>query len=387
MSLEGYVHLSCGSPVQRTGLRSGGERTAVARGVRGSALLGSRRPGAGATGDDRVSASSAATPGALARSARTSDGFPADGRASGEAVSSARVVASPSTTRARPERTSLPSSALEAVSTRSSVVLLETHQSLDHQRLWADLLSSEAMAFNLFGGFADDLEARRPRRPCIGGRKRAAWCSDVRFAHSPGRLDPAYLGSLRAFDVAFVLDLGDGTQGVVGVDVKYHEWLKPETPKPSNLWRYLEVAERSGAFGPGAVDALKGKTGLCVMWLEHLLLLSMLQHASGTWTWGHYVIVHPAGNTDFEEACSALPSAPRRPGDLLVRDTSRSSWRPTSSRYRPPQPCAIGTYPTETGSSQVIRLSEPSVLSLERPYVSDSCQIRVTTVGASRRMR
>jgi hypothetical protein len=187
------------------------------------------------------------------------------------------------------------------VRTRSSIV--ETHQSLDHQRLWADLLSSEAMAFNLFGGFADDLR--------LADRAvRASWpeargmVSDVRFAHSPGRLDPAYLGSLRAFDVAFLLDLDDGTQGIVGVDVKYHEWLKPETPKPSNLWRYLEVAERSGAFRPGAVDELKGRSGFCEMWLEHLLLLSMLQHASGTWTWGRYVIVHPAGNPDFEEACT-----------------------------------------------------------------------------------
>ena len=63
---------------------------------------------------------------------------------------------------------------------------------------------------------------------------------------------------------------------------KYHEWGKPETPKPSNLPRNREVAERSGAFAPGAVDVLKGKTDLAVMWLEHLLLLSMLQHASGS---------------------------------------------------------------------------------------------------------
>jgi hypothetical protein len=40
------------------------------------------------------------------------------------------------------------------------------------------------------------------------------------------------------------------------------------------------------------------------MWLEHLLLLSMLQHPSGAWSWGHYVVVHPAGNTDFAEACA-----------------------------------------------------------------------------------
>jgi hypothetical protein len=40
------------------------------------------------------------------------------------------------------------------------------------------------------------------------------------------------------------------------------------------------------------------------MWLEHLLLLSMLQHMSGTWKWGRYVVVHPAGNTDFADACN-----------------------------------------------------------------------------------
>lgn len=195
----------------------------------------------------------------------------------------------------------LTAGALDAARARTSFI--EPHQSFDHQRLWADLLSSAAMAFNLFGGFAEDLR--------LADRAvRASWPDargmvvDVRFAHSPGRLDPGYLGSLRAFDVAFLLDLGDGTQGIVGVDVKYHEWLKPETPRPDNLWRYLEVAERSGAFRPGAVDEVKGKSGLCEMWLEHLLLLSMLQHASGPWAWGRYVVVHPAGNTDFEEACS-----------------------------------------------------------------------------------
>jgi hypothetical protein len=142
--------------------------------------------------------------------------------------------------------------------------------------------------------------------------------SDVRFAHSPGRLDPAYLGSLRAFDVAFLLDLGDGTQGIVGVDVKYHEWLKPEIPKPSNLWRYLEVAKRSGAFRRGAVDEVKGRSGLCEMWLEHLLLLSMLQHASGMWGLGRYVVLHPAGNADFAEACSRYRA-------LLVEQATFSS--------------------------------------------------------------
>jgi hypothetical protein len=191
--------------------------------------------------------------------------------------------------------------ALEAARARTSVS--EPHQTLDHQRLWADLLWSPALAFNLFGDLAADLG--------LADRALHTWWPDapgtvceVRFAHSPGRLDPAYLGSLRAFDAAFVLDLGDGKQGIVGINVKYHERAKSEIPKPSNLGRYLEVADRSGAFGPGATDAVKGRSDLAVMWLEHLLLLSMLQHASGTWSWGRYVVVHPFGNADVTEVCA-----------------------------------------------------------------------------------
>jgi hypothetical protein len=194
----------------------------------------------------------------------------------------------------------LTAGALDAVRARISVT--EPHQSLDHQRLWADLLWSPALAFNLFGDLAADVP--------IADRAIHTWwpdtpgvVCDVNFAHSPGWLDPQYLNSLRAFDTAFVLDEGDGRRGILGVDTKYHERNKPETPRPSNLQRYLEVAERSGVFVPGAVDAVKGRTDLAVMWLEHLLLLSMLQHESDTWSWGRYVVIHPAGNIDIAEAC------------------------------------------------------------------------------------
>jgi hypothetical protein len=44
------------------------------------------------------------------------------------------------------------------------------------------------------------------------------------------------------------------------------------------------------------------------MWLEHLLLLSMFQHPSGAWSWGHYIVVHPAGNPDIADACARYRS-------------------------------------------------------------------------------
>jgi PD-(D/E)XK nuclease superfamily len=195
----------------------------------------------------------------------------------------------------------LTTGALDAARARTSVV--EPHQSFDHQRLWADLLWSPTLAFNLFGDLAADLtiadEAVHAWWPDAPGS-----VCDVRFAHSPGRFDPAYLNSLRAFDAAFVLDRGDGTQGIVALVVKYHERSKPEIPKPTNLPRYLEVAVRSGAFEPGEIDSVKGRSDLAVTWLEHLLLLSMLQHVSGAWTWGRYVVVYPTGNSDLADACA-----------------------------------------------------------------------------------
>ena len=179
----------------------------------------------------------------------------------------------------------------------------EPHQSFDHQRLWADLLSSPALAFNLFGDLAADLT--------LADRAVHAWWPDapgsvaeVRFAHSPGRLDPGYLNSLRAFAVAFVLDLGDGDRGVVAVDTRYHDWTKPETPRPENRDRYLEVARMSGVFADGVLDGLVARSGLAEIWLEHLLVLSMLQHRSGAWQWGRFVVVHPAGNPDYVDGCA-----------------------------------------------------------------------------------
>jgi hypothetical protein len=192
----------------------------------------------------------------------------------------------------------LTTNAVAAARARTSFV--EPHQMFDHQGFWADLLSSEALAVNLFGDLAADLD-RADRAvhtwwPGAPGR-----VSDVRFAHSPGRFDPSYSNSLRAFDAVFVLAHPDGSDGVLAVDVKYREVVNREGVKPTHLPRFVEIHDRSGAFRPGASDVLN-KSRLALVWLEHLLLLSMLQHESGRWTWGRYVAVHPAGNTDVADA-------------------------------------------------------------------------------------
>lgn len=186
----------------------------------------------------------------------------------------------------------------EAVKHRLSAK--EDHQQLDPARLQTNMLSSMPLCFNLFGELWD--------RPAEATKALHAWLGDaegeverLHFEWSPARLDPDYLGNRTAFDAAFLLRHRDGSRGVVGVETKYHEVAnKEEAPGPNRLPRYEEVTESSGIFRPDWRDKLVG-TNLQQIWLDHLLVLAMLQHSSGEWSWGRYLLVRPAGNSSFRD--------------------------------------------------------------------------------------
>jgi hypothetical protein len=191
--------------------------------------------------------------------------------------------------------------ALAAV--RERLARPEPLQTLLEDRLWADLLSSMPLCFNLFGPLTV--------APEIADRALHAWWPDaprgeiaVRFEHSPGRRDPAFLGNRSAFDVAFEIATGDD-RAIVGVETKCHEHAKVEpAPKPSALARYEEIADRSGVFVDGFRQRVVG-TDLQQIWLDHLLVLAMLQHPSRRWTWGRFVLVYPAANPSFARAAAS----------------------------------------------------------------------------------
>ena len=179
----------------------------------------------------------------------------------------------------------------------------EPHQTLDERRLWTDLLSSMPMCFNLFGdAWADKASGRAPDALGIEGK-----LVDVRFAWSPGRCDRALLNNRTAFDVALLVENGAGL-GVIGVETKYHAHAVAETaprrhddPTKDRLNRYEEVHHASGVFVKGALEQILG-TDLQQLWLDHLLVLSMLQHPSNEWAWGRSILVAPARNTSFADA-------------------------------------------------------------------------------------
>jgi hypothetical protein len=170
----------------------------------------------------------------------------------------------------------------------------QPHQMLDEDRLYCDLLSSMPLCFNLFGELAADL--------ALADKAVHTWWPDtpgtvtaVGFEWSPGRsLKGEYLENRSAFDVAFILDLGNGTKGVIGVETKYHEHAVAMAPTTdAKMEWYRAVADASCVFEGGAQEAIIG-TELQQIWLDHLLALSMLQHGSGEWGWAKFVVVYPS---------------------------------------------------------------------------------------------
>lgn len=190
--------------------------------------------------------------------------------------------------------------AREAV--RHRIANPERHQTLDANRLYGNLLSSMPMCFNLFGPLFRDLDLATAAVKTWWPDAPGSVCA-VRFEWSPGRRIPGrFLENRSAFDVAFELNLDDGTRGVVGVETKYHEHcVRENIPGPKQMRRYEHVTRESGIFVAGALSSLPG-TPLQQIWLDHLLALSMLQDHSRRWTWAKFVRVHPAQNPSYARA-------------------------------------------------------------------------------------
>ena len=88
------------------------------------------------------------------------------------------------------------------------------------ERLWTNLLTSQALTFNLFGPFKQRpaLATTVMRRivPDLVGE-----VTDVRFEHSPGRGHPGYTADYTAFDVLIRCTTPQGRNAFVAIEMKY----------------------------------------------------------------------------------------------------------------------------------------------------------------------
>ena len=178
----------------------------------------------------------------------------------------------------------------------------QPHETLDTTRLYADLLSSMPMCFNLFGSLHGD--------PASAAKAVAAWFPEmsisgatvtVGFEWSPGRRDPAFLGDRTAFDA--VIRVGPETGGhLIGIETKYHEYpitqrraSNEEPPK-----RYVEVSKTAKLFRSADGVAKVWGTAMEQVWRDHLLALACQQHPAEA-SVAKYVLVAPAGNPVWKQ--------------------------------------------------------------------------------------
>jgi hypothetical protein len=164
-----------------------------------------------------------------------------------------------------------------------------------YPRLFDNLLSSQPLAFNLFGELTLDLPAAtRVGRRLWPGRVEAI--TRIEFEWSPGRQDPRYLDNGSAADIALFHTLPSGGSGVIFIETKYYEDLRVKQCRLKA--RYHEVAAASGAFLTSALPRLQHGV-LQQLWFDHLLVLATRE--TDQLDSALFVVAYPEVNS----ACSA----------------------------------------------------------------------------------
>ena len=197
---------------------------------------------------------------------------------------------------------------------RVEVAYQEPGALIDQKRLFANLLSSNPLAFNLAGPWRIDhklaAQVLRQLFPSLDIDS----VEDVRFEHSPGRLDPLFTGDRSAFDVAVVYARSDGARGLLGVEVKYSETsFEPAPPelRPS----YERLAVYSTLYKEPHHAALRVNP-LQQYFREHLLAFAALE--AGLYAEAHLLVLTPHHNQLIQRSAALYRSFLDNRTDTLV---------------------------------------------------------------------
>ena len=182
---------------------------------------------------------------------------------------------------------------------RREVIYREPGAVIDQERLWTNLLSSQPLAFNLFGALKlDQDKANRFFRALLPDYVERV--EGIFFEHSPGRGDPAFTADHSAFDVFVPCVTTTGESGFVAIEVKYSEAMME--PVAQIKPRYDELSAMAEVFTDPTAQALR-EAPLQQLWREHLLSRAMVEN--GLYGQGRFVVIHPAQNTNCGSAVRA----------------------------------------------------------------------------------
>ena len=180
---------------------------------------------------------------------------------------------------------------------------------IDEARLWGNLLSSQALTFNLFARAKLDLEyATRLCRAMVPDLiDSVLW---VAIEHSPGRSNPNYIGDRTAFDLFIMGVASDGTAAFLAIEVKYAEQFRQQVRTRSV--RYGELGRKYSMHVDPTHAAITVEP-LAQFMAEHLLS-AVIRERLGSEAKGAFLVAAPAQNREawaaIKEYQQELVSAP-----------------------------------------------------------------------------
>jgi hypothetical protein len=172
----------------------------------------------------------------------------------------------------------------------------EKGATIERNRLYSNLLSSQPLAFNLFGEMAlDNNLATKLFVKLFPDRIKTV--TKIIFEHSDGRADSEYTGDRSAFDVFVEYITINDKNGFIGIEVKYSENLKDSPSSHKN--EYERITIDSGLFKSNSLEYLKKKP-IQQIWRDHLLSIAHLKHKNKKYDDGFFLYLFPSMNIECQ---------------------------------------------------------------------------------------
>jgi PD-(D/E)XK nuclease superfamily len=168
---------------------------------------------------------------------------------------------------------------------------------IQEPRIWNNLLSSQPLAFNLFGELKLNKELATTIFKKLYPEKNIKQVTAIEFEYSPERRSQKYTGDSSAFDIFIEYKMEKDKKGFFGIEVKYAEDLNDKPAKHKDTYENISIA--SGIFEMSNINRLKEKP-IQQIWRDHLLTLSLFV-TNNDYEIGDFIYLYPSANENCEQ--------------------------------------------------------------------------------------
>jgi hypothetical protein len=177
--------------------------------------------------------------------------------------------------------------------------IMNHQKMIQEPRIWNNLLSSQPLAFNLFGELKVEpgyVTTKRILDSFFPGE--VGQVENIRFEYSPERKNPDLTNDNSAFDVFIEYRSITHESCFIGIEIKYAENMRDKPAK--NRIEYEKVAKQMDIFKGEAYDQLRN-TCIQQLWRDHLLAGSMFI-STDLYQKGKFAIIYPEENYQCRNA-------------------------------------------------------------------------------------